>query len=205
MRKLFITFNGDKEDELGRVRIRANSGRNERVHTLDDLGKEVIYSSSINYNRLCQTANRHYGVHVLSESADPYALLKECAVFAAEYPEIGFVMFDDRDANISSTLAERVYTNAYSGIESMNYFYIMFNARPRPCNCYGRKLTFGYDHYSVVYDPGSIIVWNLEHFADYCDGEYQLWGICQNTNSGLSATDDVLTSIRRGVQTFALH
>ena len=95
--------------------------------------------------------------------------------------------------------------NAYSGLGNISSFFIIFNARPSRAMGGDQILTVGYDKYSLVRDSDSIIVWNLDHFADvHLDG-YTFWGIRHETEHGYSHTDDELVGVcSDGREVFAI-
>ncbi len=171
----------------------------EKTYTLDDLGKQVIYSKDIKLNSRCLLGADSYREAPLTDF-NWHAEFAEWVKYMDTCFDIGCMTFRSKHA----ILTDKVYLNAYSSLSHDNSFYIIFHARPsRPINC-ENILTVGYDKYSFVHDRYSIVVWNLDHFVDMNLKDYTFWGIRQGTRHGVSATDDEFVGLKDGEEVFAI-
>ena len=177
----------------------------ERIYTLDDLGKEIVYSEKIKFNPFCLLGELHYHEVRMADEKNWQVLFKKYAEYAREYLEIGFVTFYDEESEQYSILTQTADVNAYSELRTMSSFLIFFNARPSRIGIKEDVVTVGYDRYSFENRPGSIIVWDLDKYRDLNLDGFTLWGIRQNTGVDYSLTDDEFVGIKNGEEIFAVR
>lgn len=203
MRMLFRSFIGlEKSSSLDFYK---NEIKDEQDFTLDDLGKEIVYSDSIRMNSRCLLGCDHYHEKTLFAADGWRSKFAEWAEYMRSCSDIGCITFCDKDFKNKFILTDNVFMNAYSGLGNISSFFIIFNARPSRAIGGDQVLTVGYDKYSLVRDSDSIIVWNLDHFADVHLGGYTFWGIRHGTEHGYSHTDDELVGVRSdGREVFAI-
>jgi hypothetical protein len=202
MRMLFRTFSAFESPDVWKRAKYDEQGR--RIYTLDDLGKQIIYSDKIRYNSRCKLGFDAYDERILSRELGWKQLFMDCAKFARDYFEIGFVTFL-RDGGGSSIMTENAYLNAYDKIKSPNSFYIFFNARPTHVSNDKNVVTVGYDQYAFERDQNSVVVWNLDRFAFLNNSDITLWGIRHDTNQNNSVTGDEMVGIRGERTIYAIH
>ena len=153
----------------------------ERIYTLDDLGKEIVYSEKIKFNPFCLLGELHYHEVRMADEKNWQVLFKY------------------------SILTQTADVNAYSELRTMSSFLIFFNARPSRIGIKEDVVTVGYDRYSFENRPGSIIVWDLDKYRDLNLDGFTLWGIRQNTGVDYSLTDDEFVGIKNGEEIFAVR
>ena len=200
MRMLFRTFSSfESPDSWKRAKYDDDGNR---IYSLDDLGMQIIYSEKIRYNSRCKLGFDSYNERPLSSEIDWKDLFRECVKFAQDYFEVGFVTFFD--GKESSILTEHAYLNAYNKIADPNSFYIFFNARPAHIGNENNVVRVGYDEYAFIYDPDSVIVWNLDRFAFLAKNDRTLWGIRHDTNRNNSVTGDEMVGVCGEETVFAI-
>lgn len=166
-----------------------------RIYTLDDLGKQIIYSRTIHFNPYCKLGVERYDERLLSRELGWKSIFMECVKFARDHEVIGFVTFVDDESKQACILTEHAYLNAYEKIASPNSFYIFFNARPERIGNKKNVLTVGYDQYALVRDLNSVIVWNLDRFAFLSSENMTFWGIRHDTDRENSVTGDIMVGV----------
>ena len=209
MRRFFRTFNGYMERKDFPMPHFMTDGA--KRYSADQPGMEIIHSETQPYNNRCGCNGERYHARNLMNEQDWRARMLEAIEFMEGYDEIGCYTFCDcgggdkictsfacekRPNAKKMILVDDVKFNAYDGYNCS--FYIIFNAKPIFGLGSGKNVAIGRDIYHLKLEKGSIIVWNLERYQDFVVDKHTFWGICQNTGSKLSKTDDVMVGLKEG-------
>ncbi len=206
MRMLFRTFGGYvNEKQFGYITKKYCSPSCIDECTPDVLGKDIVFECNRSLNCSIRKGNGGYHELRISNMKNWHDLFVQCVKFMEEFMDIGCVTFYNDDG-ISQIITESVHMNAYDKDYPDGSFFILFNARLTSPYVYEHSIVIGYDLYSIVYEPHSIVVWDLDKFEWFNDGTRTLWGVRQNTGMpSMSLTDDVVVGIRGNNVCYALR
>lgn len=172
MGMLFRTFNGYiRDDKKWDFTVPSNPD--------DGPGLGIVYSWSYDYNLYCFNGGRGYYEHCLRDYNDWRKTFKESLDFMRQYEEIGCatITTEQGSRHKSKIVTEYVNFPIYDGYKGIDSFYVIFNACPA---VHGRShfVKIGKSIYSLKLDFDSVIVWNLEKYADLeCLKDFTIWGI----------------------------
>lgn len=218
MRRFFRTFNGYMTKEESPKSYRLSDGI--LRYSMDTPGTQIIHSETKPYNFRCAQFGDKYHAHRLANEEDWRAKMFEAIDFMEQdgYDEIGCYIFCDcggSDKICTSILCENrpnaktmilvddAKFNAYDGYNCP--FFIIFNARPILGLGADHNVVIGRDIYHLTLDKKSVIVWNLDRYKDFIVEGHTFWGICQNTGTELSVTDDVMVGLKDGKRVYVAH